>query len=132
MYSLSGHANEQCYVTFRCSFASSIATLSQMDPQSIPAFTNGRDIVQAKLQHRRTNVEAGRGNYDASGGRRLLVAAVTIRRDVISLHVPDEVVFARDEIRGERGQKGRLSSADTASSRNNTGRPNNETNKSKH
>ena len=71
-----------------------------MDPQSIPAFTNGRDIVQAKLQHRRTNVEAGRGNYDASGGRLSLVAVVSIRRDVLSLHVPDEVVLAHDEIRG--------------------------------
>ena len=35
-----------------------------------------------------------------AGARRSLVAAVCIRRDVLSLHVPDEVVLARDEIKG--------------------------------
>ena len=48
-----------------------------------------------------TNLEAGRGNYDASGvGPRSLVAAVSIRRDVLSLHVPDDVLLARGEIKG--------------------------------
>ena len=47
------------------------------------------------------NVEAGHRNYDTSGGRRSIVAAVSIRRFVLSLHVSDEIVLARDEIKGE-------------------------------
>ena len=54
------------------------------------------------LQHRFTNVEGGRCNYDATRGAASLVAAVSIRRDVLSHHVPDEVVLARDEIK-EKG-----------------------------